>query len=640
MGTAQGVNDYISISDFTPGIHGSYHSIVNEPETPNGVLDGAAQIGGTFGCYGRRGGGLYPLFQVKATRTQSMLTSVSGYTPTLGGGSSTINPIVRPSAPYNRQQVLATAIICGMDTGQPDFVQEEQDELLVLQSFLALISGTTYQRFYVLGAWHLFKGATTPVTYTCQYGYENDEYHSFGAAISTPLAKLNYGRGFLVPVNSTIINREPTSPLWQAPAFLMFTSGPEKSSGAVQVQTVNCHVFPGRHQKVGGGALVPYDDFQWNNVFSEINNVFSYSGSIDFAVYHQGRAAVSFVFYKRLGAVADQIMQTGASDFWHYSAVNEAANFAWQTVTGDNADVFYTTGTTPDWNTTKFGSLQSTNVGAALSMNANELLIVKRRGGGQVIRGDLASPTVVDMPSVPGVLNDPSIPVATPFGMVYGSTSGVWAWTGNDNAQLLSPQFDNAFWRHPDIETTDARQPRGKFNYAHPWLFAPNGYLYNFDTQSWWRIQDDDDTVPQPAWYELNDRDQMYAVSPYIDSGQSVLWRKYDLRSERADWQWTSQPLTRTRNRELQAREIVFNVQGTGTVTFTFINNGNATVVGSLQFTCVDPTTYRINAGHKMQDCQLRINMTSGGEPLPAPILHRVAIGYRETTSVIRAEND
>lgn len=636
MGTAQGVMDYISISDFTAGIHGSYHSIATDPETPNGPRDGAAQEAGTFGCYGRRGGGLYPLFQVAQTRTQSMQTSVSGYVPVEGGGEVPIGTIVRPGAPYNRQQVLATSIICGMDTGASDFIQDEQDQVMIVQSFLHTISGLGAQRFYALCVWKLFNGATTPLVYTAQYGLNADDYGYAGSAIWTRNTRLNYGRAFLIPINSTFYGKSPTEPVWQLPAFLLFVSGPEKRIGAgtARVPNLTGFVYPGRHVDSAGGAVASYDDFSWSTFYDEMSAIFNYGNSLDFAVYHQGRAAISVMLNKLFGPVGDNTIQTGASDYWHYSSVNEGANFAWQSSVNSNDDVTYTTGTLPEWNASKFGSLQSTTVGAALSMNANELLIVKRRGGGQIIRGDIASPTVVDMPSIPGVLNDPNIPVATPFGMVYGSTSGVWAWTGGDNAQLLSPQFDHPFWRHPDVDTLDSRQPRGKFNYAHPWLFAPNGYVYNFDTQSWWRIQSDDDAVPQPAWYELNDRDEMYAISPYIDSTQTVIWKKYGLRTERAEWQWTSQPLNRTRNRELEAREIVFCVQGTGSVIFSLLNKGVTTTLDPVSFTATEPTTYRVNVSSNMQDCVLRINMTSGGEPLPAPVLHRVAIGYRETKSV------
>ena len=67
MPAGAGVETYIDLVDFTPGIYDSYHGITSDVATA-GPKDGAVRRAGTWGCYGRKNGGLYPLFKVTQTK--------------------------------------------------------------------------------------------------------------------------------------------------------------------------------------------------------------------------------------------------------------------------------------------------------------------------------------------------------------------------------------------------------------------------------------------------------------------------------------------------------------------------------------------------------------------------------------------
>lgn len=149
---------------------------------------------------------------------------------------------------------------------------------------------------------------------------------------------------------------------------------------------------------------------------------------------------------------------------------------------------------------------------------ADELFVVKARGGGAVIRGDLDNPTIRRLPHIESTFGVSSKGVATPLGFVYGSRTGVHVFDGGDTTRKLSRQLDGFFWNpyDPAVEGVDpVYGSYGRFAYWNDCVYVPNNYVYDTTTDSWWRIGGEEywrTRSPQYLndWYPYN----CYLVTP------------------------------------------------------------------------------------------------------------------------------
>lgn len=191
--------------------------------------------------------------------------------------------------------------------------------------------------------------------------------------------------------------------------------------------------------------------------------------------------------------------------------------------------------------------------GSAGSLNANELVLIKRYGGAVVVRGDLDNPSIFRYPGVEGTYGAVSRGCSTPEGFVYGSRSGVYAWNGGDSAKKLSENLFGDFWKVPYESGVDQWGSRGRFCYWHPFILAPNNFVYDTRTKAWWKLEDNgnDDPTAASAFnaYDVSAQSgKMYAF--HSRSGQNapgtltgLPYKVYDVNTQRGSYSWTSQPL-------------------------------------------------------------------------------------------------
>ena len=295
----------------------------------------------------------------------------------------------------------------------------------------------------------------------------------------------------------------------------------------------------------------------------------------------------------------------------------------------------------------------TTGYGTYASSNANSLLLVKNKGGGVLVNGPIEAPQVVRLPGLPsvggisnrGVVTQRAANAEGMFadqGFVYGTTSGVWMWTGSDSATELSANLNATFWV-PDDVTVDRRQPGqlvGSFAFSFPYLYAPNNWVFDMRSSGWWRYHPTpDQDARDGTTFAFNDTDaagELWAMPASYKFGTRLM-AKFSQASGRDRWSWKSQPLARSRGRVLNVRAVTVVAAGRGRIhvdvygldaapqRITFDNETDT--MASLEGSC----------GVKAKDIVVKITAESYDPDDPAPTLHRIELGYSETSSIGRA---
>lgn len=216
-----------------------------------------------------------------------------------------------------------------------------------------------------------------------------------------------------------------------------------------------------------------------------------------------------------------------------------------------------------------YGQEDAEGFGAFASVNASELMLVRIGYGGYIIRGDLNNPTVLFVPGIPGTGNTRHTAAITPVGLVYGSRNGgVWAWSGGDTADLLSPQLDNDFWC-PNGTTGDFTDYAGKFAFWKELILTPHNWAYDWRNKSWWRLEDPT-VIDIYHWCQNADSHVIYGAPQYVNSASlSTSLAGWDASTPATSWSWESQVLPLGDYRTANVREVVLVAQGVGTVKFT-----------------------------------------------------------------------
>lgn len=293
--------------------------------------------------------------------------------------------------------------------------------------------------------------------------------------------------------------------------------------------------------------------------------------------------------------------------------------------------------------TTVFVAENPFGYGSWSSLNDGELLLIKQMAGGVDVRGNVNEPTVVRLPGMMPTANFYNLGVHTPFGYIYGSNRGCWLWTGGDQSTLLSPQLNGRFLIPKDGSVDQFLGLKGTFSHVEPFVFAPNSWVFDTRTESWWRLSTHPDIEPHfPAgypsiFYDIDTKGRLYAFPSYLAPGPpdpaegwNVFCQVYDLDLGASHWRFTSQPLAKSRSRELRFREVTAMLKGHGVVTITITGIDGRT--DSVVFT-VDSDReqlYRGSLGIEVYDATYTIDSDSQDAHVAAPSLLRLSLGFSE----------
>jgi len=675
MGTGQGSDLYITISDFTRGVASSRHTLAGNQPTPEDTEAEAvfARETDTWGCYGHPSGGLHPLpgliLQVADPGTNWPDSPLPGKAKIAGSPTWSAHPnyTSEKSLVVNASAIVRVNPQTGGDSlpagSWRENVVQTPDQLHILYGGYGTADGSSLYE-YVQGTneWRVWHMALSPVKTTTLMGGEqaaDDLKDSLGVRLQPINASLA-GLGF----SDVDTWGDHFMSLGMTPAALVVaTSGTyESAGGAVSMDgsiteigatgvvalTTRLGIFPRIIGKnVGHGRDVEVDDIE-SYIIDAAGVTGPVPGSpIRNGLVHQGR--IVFTVYSAGGVLG-----------------NQALGKYGYTAPGDNI-CFYAANdlyTPPTTNVYRFMPENPGGIGVIASMNANELIAIKHTGGGGLLRGDVAKPQFVALPGLPSIQGASNIPVVTPMGLIFGTRDGVFLWQGSEGADLISQSLDGCFWLPdgtPGLEDGylyGDYPNRGKFNFSHPFVYAPNNWVYDTRTGGWFRLERTTHlsanlaTTYKTAYrnYEVSATGRVYAIKPLVKESDLIVAHLYDRDVPGHVYSWRSHPLARTINKRVDVREVNVKVQGVGTVTVTVHGlNGQKDAVTFTVNSADHPRIYTKPVKVLSEDIEVQVEATGAGTQTyttdrvpyaisgsPAPSIYSVILGVHQGPSVKR----
>lgn len=354
--------------------------------------------------------------------------------------------------------------------------------------------------------------------------------------------------------------------------------------------------------------------------------------SVDSLVGHQGR----IVFFPlTLIASGDETIFT-TNEAFYYSEVNDARTLD-ASLSGNHFKIVA-------------GYENPNGYGVWASLTANELLLIKTRGGALMIRGDLDDPSQVStLPYVRSTGLSNNVGTRSPLGYLYPvDGSGVWLWKGGDQSQHITRNtMSPDFWRPPATvpatiayasgeERTDAGWGYGWTQCAdwNEWVLWPNNWLLDTDADSpdnpggsWWRIDSTDDTEGGYVIHQwaVNWRGtEAYGTpSGYRDGSEWALY-EFSIQQPSSAFRWRSQPLRESYAAQTKIEAVGIVATGRGRVNVT-VRSSQDLVGKAFDFVIDDlehPTLLQLPCGVEGTHITFDIDSRADIEGEPAPSVH------------------
>lgn len=283
--------------------------------------------------------------------------------------------------------------------------------------------------------------------------------------------------------------------------------------------------------------------------------------------------------------------------------------------------------------------------GAWGSINAGELFLVKKRGGGVVLTGDIFSPNVTYLPGVQptgGFVGQANSGMAGFFYCSYAN--GAWLWNGGNTAQKISTQLDDLFYLPPEWTTIQSNNYGYYTQSIGDKTYFSNNWLYDQRAHSWWKYYPDEaQGGTSMFWVQPVAGQYIYTAALSFTSSGNFLYR-FDTSKSTQGYQWRSLPLRLVAGDELQdrvtdVREVVVRascaVPSAAAVTLTLLDAGSV-VWGPVAQTgnvSAGPDIIRWNLGSAagaggLRQPQIQLGVISSTNDDNA-VIHSISVKYR-----------
>lgn len=604
----------LTINDFKPGIFSDYHSSTAPTASPgqstfDPSINGAAVIEDTWGCCADRSGALVPLPRVTLGKSSALVPN--------GNGSVSSHGTNLPGT-----YLLDAILVEDMQVSNERLTTET--EVITMQTFVYLNGDQALHHSYLLvrryQEWRIDQ-QTTDISFTKSMSTQMQAEIASGnlfpfrgypklAAGPTSL-NTRKGVGWVAHPLRTSLDALPVA-RWFAGGDMgtndrLITDYDTKSA----VVQSSAPQFPTR---VRESLLGWFPDFNQTESFNmgvsghaNTVNVEDFRGGF-MAVSHQGRVIIA-----------------------QWLAMEFGGQFTWKDrITSSGLLLIDTLGGSGE-----FVEENTSGIGVMASMSADELIVIKHQGGGFLLRGSVESPTITKLPFIESTYGIVSSPALTPLGLIYGSRNGVFAWTGGETSQHVSPQLDGFFWNHAPNTKYQGHQAR--FDWWHPWVMVPNGFMLDSRHNSWWRLDNPADHEPYNV-YRVSQQGRLYAFPWRLTSTANLLWNQASPDVLTSSWSWKSQPLVETREQTFKLRDITVLATATDpnstiTVTVSGFNQAGALVtippvVIALSDISDRPQLVMRDLGQQAESLTyIQVRLEGLCPTLTAPKLHSISFG-------------
>jgi len=264
-------------------------------------------------------------------------------------------------------------------------------------------------------------------------------------------------------------------------------------------------------------------------------------------------------------------------------------------ITGDGTNQVYVSTESAYWTPPNNASIMDTNLTTYFnilggsgdgsgyqafgSLTADELFLVKVKGGGLFISGDLNTPTERTLPYVQSTGLTFTNGVTCWLGFVYPvDASGIWLWSGGDTAEHVTKHLRPDFWRPTTMlptyadpgDQTPAAWGNSNMQLAswNEFVLVPNNWMWDTDVKGWWRILDPD--VIEMFWWTADERGKYAWGAPAgWSTGTDPVGYEFSRGLGATYYSWQSHPLSLSVDRTQSIDELILCGQGVGTIKVT-----------------------------------------------------------------------
>ena len=322
-------------------------------------------------------------------------------------------------------------------------------------------------------------------------------------------------------------------------------------------------------------------------------------------------------------------------------------NYAWPGSVGGfntNENLFYTdppqstvwpaAGSAP----TVLASEAPYGYGATGSVSTGELFVVKKRGGGLILNGDVANGTVTVLPGVASTGNIYGQGASTSAGFVYCSyEAGCWSWNGSNTSQKLSAQLDDGFFLPPEFSTMLSNNYGFYVTAFRSKVYVSNNWMMDTNNGSWWTYYPRKAQGGSDLYYtQVVNGDYIYASKlSFTNTDRNWLYR-FDNATPAQTYQWQSLPLHLAPvDQVVDVREIIVRASATNpnaTVTVSIIDDGQVVAGPFTQSGTIStgPELIRFNFGAiSCYEPSVRIVVKNDPQtPGDMPVIHGIDMRY------------
>lgn len=278
--------------------------------------------------------------------------------------------------------------------------------------------------------------------------------------------------------------------------------------------------------------------------------------------------------------------------------------------------------------------------------------MLKAKGGGVVVQGDIVNPNVTFLPGVePGGIIQQGLQSTEQGqdGLYYISEfRGAWVWNGSNTANKISGQLVDDFYTvgvHGDETYTTPAQTYSIKRWGD-WVLFSNNWLYDTVTHSWWPFQPQDGSNVFFFWYDTSHDNQTLYMAPHSydpTSSDAVIYEMVR-QGVAQHYKWTSNIIQLDGNKRSNIRTVLVRYSlpsevsgGGGTITITLTNQDGVPTTDTITIApgmySQEIQTARLNmaSNGSTYSVAVEVNIQSSGDPT---LIQSISLGYNLRQSI------